>query len=139
MKILFDKETNTITINGDNKRNNVVAGLMLILYFIFSGWNRLSHHSEGIDYLFWIWIITCIFLLYRFIFVVFKTTGQKQIKVSEIEYIKFTKIFKWRSYYIFLRNGKRREVSEKLEPNEYAAMVERCHSFGIDIRPYHYL
>jgi len=38
-----------------------------------------------------------------------------------------------------LRNGKRREVSEKLEPNEYATMVERCHSFGIDIRPYHYL
>jgi hypothetical protein len=59
--------------------------------------------------------------------------------VSEIEFIKFTKIFKWRSYYISLRNGKRREISEKLEPNEYAAMVERCNSFGIDIRPYHYL
>jgi len=139
MKILFDKESNSIIIKDDNKRKNIVAGLMLFLYFLGSGWNRLSHRSEGVDYLFWIWIIICIFLLYRFLFVAFKTTGQRQIKVSEIEYIKFTKFFKWRSYYISLRNGKRREVSEKLEPNEYATMVERCHSFGIDIRPYHYL
>ena len=139
MKILFDKESNSITIKDGNKRKNIVSGLLLILYFLGSGWNRLSHHSEGIDYLFWIWIITCIFLLYRFLFVVFKTTSQKQIKVSEIEFIKFTKFFKWRSYYISLRNGKRREVSEKLEPNEYATMVERCNRFGIEIRPYNNL
>ncbi len=137
MKILFDKETNTITINGDNKRNNVVAGFMLILYFIFSGWNRLSHHSEGIDYLFWIWIITCIFLLYRFIFVVFKTTGQKQIKVSEIEFIKFRRFGKWKYFNIHLRNGRRREVMLRLDQDDYEIMVERCNNFGIEMKQHH--
>ncbi|EKD32230.1 MAG: hypothetical protein ACD_77C00144G0004 [uncultured bacterium] len=139
MKILFDKESNTITIIDNIKRRNILLGITMIFNILFIGWNILKYNSEELNFPLWLWIILLLFIVFgvikRSLFIIYKTTSQSKINASEIEFIKFFKLFNRSSFYISLRNGKRREVGVSLKPNEYATMVERCNSIGIEIRP----
>lgn len=139
MKINFDNETNVITIQDDHKRNNIITGASLIFCILASGWNLIHHLSKGFDFLNWFSLMSLIFLIsaviYRISFIVFKTTYQSQIKVEEIEYVKIKKIFKWKTFYFSLKNGKRREVMVTLNPNGFERLAEICNNFGIEMRP----
>jgi hypothetical protein len=136
MKINFDKESNTITINDNIKKINYFYGILLIINILILGFNTFRHHSE--EFIYWLWLITFLILvsgvIYRLLFVVFKTTNQSQIKVEEIEYVKIKKTFTLKSFYFSLKNGKRREVVVTLNPNDFATLIELCNNFGIEIR-----
>lgn len=138
MKINFDKETNTITIKDDYKRNNIITVASLIFCILASGWNIIRHHSVGFDSMDWFSLMSFILLIsaviYRLSFIAFKTTFQSQFKVSEIEFIKFRRFGKWKYFNIHLRNGKRREVMLRLDQDDYEIMVERCNNFGIEMK-----
>ena len=139
MKILFDKESNTITIIDNIKWRNIFTGILMFFNILVVGWIIYPDLSNEFNFPFWLWTILFLFgiysVIYRLFFIVFRTTSQSQIKASEIEFIKFFKLFNRSSFYISLRNGKRREVGVSLKPNEYTTMVERCNNLGIEIRP----
>ena len=137
MKINFDKETNTITIKDDYKRNNIINVIPLIICMFLTGWNIFRHRSEEFNFEHWFWIISALIIglsVIQWLVVFFKTTYQSQFKVSDIEFIKFHKFRKWTTFYISLRNGKRREVMLRLDQDDYEIMVERCNNFGIEMR-----
>jgi len=137
MKINFDKESNTITIKDDYKRINILTGLPLLICAILTGWNLFRHHSEEFNFEHWFWIVSALIIglsVIQWLVTFFKTTYRSQFKVSEIEFIKFRRFRKWTTFYIFLRNGKRREVMLRLDQDDYEIMVERCNNFGIEMR-----
>lgn len=138
MKILFDKESNTITIKDNIKRRNIFLGILMFFNILVVGWVIYPDFSAESNFRFWLWTIIFLFGIYsvisRLFFIVYKTTSQSKINASEIEFIKFFKLFNRSSFYISLRNGKRREVGVSLKPNEYATMVERCNNFGIEMK-----
>jgi hypothetical protein len=137
MKINFDKESNTITIKDDYKRINIITGLSLLICVILTVWNIFRHYSDEYNFEHWFWIISALIIglsAIQWLVVFFKTTYQSQFKVSEIEFIKFRRFRKWTTFYISMRNGKRREVMLRLDQDDYEIMVERCNSFGIEMR-----
>lgn len=137
MKINFDKESNTITIKDDYKRNNIISGISLIICMFLIGWNIIRHYSEEFNFEHWFWIISALIIglsAIQWLVVFFKTTYQSQFKVSEIDFIKFRRFRKWTTFYISMRNGRRREVMLRLDQDDYEIMVERCNSFGIEMR-----
>ena len=137
MKINFDKETNTLTIKDEYKRYNIINGISLIIGMFLIGWNTFRHYSEEFNFEHWFWIVSTLIIglsVIQWLVVFFKTTYRSQIKVSEIDFIKFHRFRKWRSFYIYLRNGKRREVVLRLDQDDYEIMVERCNNFGIEMK-----
>jgi len=137
MKINFDKETNTITIKDDYKRINILTGLSLLICVILTVWNIFRHYSEEFNFEHWFWIVSTLIIglsVIQWLVTFFKTTYQSHFKVSEIEFIKFRRFRKWTTFYISLRNGKRREVMLRLDQDDYEIMVERCNNFGIEMK-----
>jgi len=134
MKILFDKETKTITIKDNIKWNNIIIFIAAIAVLSNAVVQLIRHPSETPVFLICLWILLIGVFIYRLVFIVFKTTYQSQMKAEEIEYVRFKKTFNYRTLYFSLRNGKRRELALGLSPNDYATMVEHCKNFGIEIR-----
>jgi len=137
MKINFDKESNTLTIIDDYKRINILTGTSLTICMFLTGRNIFRHHSEEFNFEHWFWIISALIVglsVIQWLVVFFKTTYRSQFKVSEIDFIKFRRFRKWRTFHIYLRNGKRREVMLRLDQDDYEIMVERCNNFGIEMK-----
>ncbi|MHC1689618.1 MAG: hypothetical protein AB9833_02190 [Bacteroidales bacterium] len=137
MKINFDKFSNTLTIQDDYKRINILTGTSLIICMFLTGWNIFRHYSEEFDFEHWFWMISALIVglsVIQWLVTFFKTTYQSQFKVGEIEFIKFRRFRKWSTFYISMRNGKRREVMLRLDQDDYEIMVERCNNFGIEMK-----
>lgn len=137
MKINFDKYSNTLTITDDYKRYNIITGASLIVCLFLTGWNIFRHYSEEFNFEYWFWIISALIVglsVIQWLVTFFKTTYRSHFKVSEIEFIKFRRFRKWTTFYISMRNGKRREVMLRLDQDDYEIMVERCNNFGIEMK-----
>lgn len=137
MKINFDKFSNTLTIQDDYKRINILTGTSLIICMLLTGWNIFRHYSEEFNFEHWFWIISALIVglsVIQWLVTFFKTTYRSQFKVAEIEFIKFRRFRKWTTFYISMKNGKRREVMLRLDQDDYEIMVERCNNFGIEMK-----
>lgn len=137
MKINFDKFSNTLTIQDDYKRINILTGTSLIICMLLTGWNIFRHYSEEFDFEHWFWMISALIVglsVIQWLVTFFKTTYRSHFKVSEIEFIKFRRFRKWQHFSIYLRTGKRREVMLRLDQDDYEIMVERCNNFGIEMK-----
>ena len=140
MKINFDKESNTLTIQDDYKRINIITGLSLLICVILTVWNIFRHYSDEFNFEYWFWIVSALIIglsVIQWLVTFFKTTYRSHFKVSEIEFIKFRRFGKWKYFNIHLRNGRRREVMLRLDQDDYEIMVERCNNFGIEMKQHH--